>query len=149
MSSQTSVSSSVATCAAVAELCLVRCMPVFQLFLGSAALTAMCVASEPEKYVTWGDAGVIYPPSSLMQHGLWVTGDVINDPKQGLLFRADKPVEGNATGRLVTLPFPKTYRRRLHPCATALPSGTLSYACMERFCRIPARNSRIAQMLTL
>jgi hypothetical protein len=90
-------------------------MRVVQLVLCSAALTAICVASEPEKYVTWGDAGVIYPPSSLMQHGLWVTGDVINDPKQGLLFRADKPVEGNATGSLVYLAVPEDLSKTFAP----------------------------------
>ena len=82
-------------------------MRVFPLVLCSAALTAMCVAAETEKYVTWGHAGVTYPPSELMQHGLWVTGDVVNDSQQGLLFRTDKPVEGNTTGSLVYLAIPE------------------------------------------
>ena len=99
----------------MAELRLVRPMRVFQLVLCSTALTAMCVASEPKKYVTWGNAGVIYPPSELMQHGFWVTGDVINDPKQGLLFRADKPVEGNTTGSLVYLAVPEDLAKTFAP----------------------------------
>ena len=90
-------------------------MRIFQIILCSTALTAMCVASEPEKYVTWGDAGVIYPPSKLMPHGLWVTGDVINDPKQGLLFRADKPVEANTTGSLVYLAIPEDLAKTFAP----------------------------------
>ena len=76
-------------------------MRVFHLVLCSAALTVICVASEPDKYSTWGKAGVIYPPAQLMHHALWITGDVIKNPKQGLLFRADNPVEGNTTASLV------------------------------------------------
>ena len=34
---------------------------------------------------------------------MWVTGDVIYDKKEGLMFRADKPVQGNTTGALVFL----------------------------------------------
>jgi hypothetical protein len=37
------------------------------------------------------------------KRALWVTGDVINDPKEGLMFRAAKPVPGNTTGNLVYL----------------------------------------------
>jgi hypothetical protein len=100
-------------------------MRIFQLVLCSAALTGICVANERDKYSTWGDAGVIYSPTQLMQHGLWVTGDVVNDAKQGLLFRADRPVEGNTTGTLVfTSRFPKNWQRRLDRCAIVLPSGT-------------------------
>lgn len=51
----------------------------------SAALAATCGASELEKYA------------------VWITGDVINDKKEGLIFRADKPVQGNTTGNLVYL----------------------------------------------
>jgi hypothetical protein len=90
-------------------------MRVSHLVLCSAALTSICVASEPEKYVTWGDAGVIYPPSELMRHGLWVTGDVINDSQQGLLFRADKPVEGNTMGSLVYLAVPEDLAKTFAP----------------------------------
>jgi hypothetical protein len=49
------------------------------------AVAATCAASELEKYA------------------VWVTGDVINDMKEGLMFRADKPVQGNTTGNLVYL----------------------------------------------
>src|SRR5438046_1908753 len=92
---------------AVAYLFLVRPMRVFEIVICSMALAALCGATEPDKYSTWGAAGVIYPPSELMQHGLWVTGDVINDPQQGLLFRADKPVDGNTTANLVYLAVPE------------------------------------------
>ena len=90
-------------------------MRVFSLVLCSAAFTAMCVAAEPEKYVTWGHAGVAYPPSELMQHGLWVTGDVVNDPQQGLLFRADKPVEGNTKESVVYLAIPEDLAKSFGP----------------------------------
>jgi len=90
-------------------------MRVFHPILCSAALTAICVANEPDKYSTWGDAGVIYSPTQLMQHGLWVTGDVVNDAKQGLLFRADKPVEGNITGTLVFLAIPEDLAKTFGP----------------------------------
>jgi hypothetical protein len=50
-----------------------------------AAVAVICAASDLEKYA------------------LWVTGDVINDPKEGLMFRADKPVQGNTTGNLIYL----------------------------------------------
>jgi hypothetical protein len=51
----------------------------------TAILTATCAASELEKYA------------------VWVTGDVINDKKEGLMFRADKPIQGNTTRNLVYL----------------------------------------------
>jgi hypothetical protein len=51
----------------------------------SAALALTCAANELEKYA------------------VWVTGDVINDKKEGLMFRTDKPVQGNTTGNLVYL----------------------------------------------
>ena len=57
---------------------------LFVLALG-AALAATCAANDLEKYA------------------VWVTGDVINDPKEGLMFRADKPVKSNTTGNLVYL----------------------------------------------
>jgi hypothetical protein len=60
-----------------------RCL-LFLLALG-AALAATCVANDLDKYA------------------VWVTGDVINDKKDGLMFRADKPVQGNTTGNLVYL----------------------------------------------
>lgn len=90
-------------------------MRVFRLLLCSAAVTVICVAGEGDKYVTWGDAGVIYAPSQLMQHGLWVTGDVINEANQGLLFRADKPVDGNTTGSLVYLAVPEDLAKTFGP----------------------------------
>ena len=92
-----------------------RPVRVFHLVLCSAALTVICVANEPDKYSTWGKAGVIYPPAQLMHHGLWVTGDVINDAKQSLLFRADKPVEGNTTGSLVYLAVPEDLAKTFGP----------------------------------
>ena len=88
-------------------------MRLFHLVICSAALTVICVANEADKYSTWGDAGVIYSPTQLMQHGLWVTGDVVNDAKQGLLFRADKPVEGNTAGTLVYLAIPEDLAKLL------------------------------------
>jgi hypothetical protein len=41
--------------------------------------------------------------SDLEKYAVWVTGDVISDPKEGLMFRADKPVKTNTTGNLVCL----------------------------------------------
>jgi hypothetical protein len=51
----------------------------------SVAIAATCAANDLEKYA------------------VWVTGDVINDKKDGLMFRADKPVAGNTIGNLVFL----------------------------------------------
>jgi len=62
-----------------------------------------CFANGPEKYSVWPDANLVYDRDELVKHGVWVTGDVINDPKEGLMFRVDKPVEGNSTGALVYL----------------------------------------------
>jgi hypothetical protein len=90
-------------------------MRVFLLVVWSAALIRICVANEPGKYAVWGEAGVIYGRSELVQHGLWVTGDVINDPKQGLLFRADKPVEANTMGSLVYLAVPEDLAETFAP----------------------------------
>jgi hypothetical protein len=78
-------------------------MRVFRLFVWSAALAGICGANEPEKYAAWADPGVNYDQTQLSKHACWVTGDVINDTQQGLMFRADKPVEGNTTGNLVSL----------------------------------------------
>src|SRR5262249_23190265 len=55
------------------------------------------------KYTVWPDADIAYHRDELVKHGVWVTGDVINDPKEGLMFRRDKPVEGNPTQTLVYL----------------------------------------------
>ena len=41
--------------------------------------------------------------NELEKYAVWVTGDVINDTKEGLMFRADKPVQGNTTENLVYL----------------------------------------------
>jgi hypothetical protein len=41
--------------------------------------------------------------TDLERYAVWVTGDVINDEKEGLMFRADKPVQGDTTGNLVYL----------------------------------------------
>ena len=90
-------------------------MRIFLLIVCSAALIGSCVANEPDKYAVWGELGVIYGRSQLMQHGLWVTGDVINDPQQGLLFRADKPVEANTTGSLVYLAVPEDLANTFAP----------------------------------
>jgi hypothetical protein len=62
-----------------------------------------CAAKEPENYAVYPDAGIVYHRDELVKHGVWVTGDVINDPKEGLMFRTDKPVEGNTKGTLVYL----------------------------------------------
>jgi hypothetical protein len=62
-----------------------------------------CAGGEPQKYAVYPDASIVYHRDELVKHGVWVTGDVINDPKEGLMFRADRPVEGNTTGALVYL----------------------------------------------
>src|SRR5436190_19824184 len=69
----------------------------------AATLALSCAANELEKYAVYPDAGIVNYREELVQHGVWVTGDVINDPKEGLMFRTDKPVEGNTTGKLVCL----------------------------------------------
>jgi hypothetical protein len=80
-----------------------------------AALTGISAAKEPERYAVWGAAGVVYDKSELMHHGVWVTGDVINDPKEGLMFRTDKPVQGNTTGTLVYLAVPEDLAKTFAP----------------------------------
>ena len=90
-------------------------MRVANRVLFTVAVAAICTAKEPEKYHTWGDAGVIYPPSQLVEHGLWVTGDVINDPKEGLMFRVDRPVQDNTTGTLVSLTVPEDLSKTFGP----------------------------------
>ena len=60
-------------------------MRPFALFVLSAALAATCATNELEKYA------------------VWVTGDVLYDKTEGLMFRTDKPVQGNTTGDLVYL----------------------------------------------
>jgi len=71
--------------------------------LFAAAFAFPCAGNEPKKYAVWPDASIVYHRDELVKHGVWVTGDVINDPKEGLMFRADQPVEGNTTGALVYL----------------------------------------------
>lgn len=85
------------------------------LVVWSVALTGICVADESDKYTVWGEAGVIYGRTELMQHGLWVTGDVVKDSRQGLLFRADKPVESNTTAGLVYLAIPEDLAKTFGP----------------------------------
>jgi len=48
-------------------------------------VAGMCAANELETYA------------------VWVTGHVINDAKEGLMFRADKAIQGNTTDNLVYL----------------------------------------------
>lgn len=63
----------------------------------SAALAATCAATDLDKYA------------------VWVTGDVINDKKEGLMLRADKPVQGNTTGNLVYLAVSENTAKVLAP----------------------------------
>ena len=69
----------------------------------AATVALSCAANELQKYAVYPDAGIVNHREELVQHGVWVTGDVINDPKEGLMFHTDKPVEGNTTGTLVYL----------------------------------------------
>jgi hypothetical protein len=80
-----------------------------------AALIGISAANEPERYAVWGAAGVVYGKNELMKHGVWVTGDVIYDKNDGLMFRADKPVQGNATGNLVYLAIPEDLAKSFGP----------------------------------
>ena len=86
---------------------------------------------------------MIYGRTELMQHGVWVTGDVINDPQQGLLFRADKPVEGNTKEGLVYLAVPEDLAKTFGPMCYRAAQRRISYACTEHFCRIPAPKTRV------
>jgi len=80
-----------------------------------AAFVGISAAKEPEKYAVWGTAGVVYGKKELMQHGVWVTGDVNYDKNEGLMFRADKAVQGNATGNLVYLAIPEDLAKSFGP----------------------------------
>jgi hypothetical protein len=72
-------------------------MRALRLLLLTAAFSCTCAAANLEKYA------------------VWVTGDVINDPKEGLMFRADKPVQGNTTGNLVYLAVPQDLSKTFAP----------------------------------
>ena len=112
-------------------------MRVFLLIVWSVALTGICVADGPDKYAVWGEAGEVYGRTELMQHGVWVAGDVINDPQQGLLFRADKAMEGNTTGNLVYLAVPedlaKTFAPLCYRAAEPQHEATLSRSVAAAF----------------
>jgi hypothetical protein len=113
-----------------------------------AAFVGISAAKEPEKYAVWGTAGVVYGKNELMEHGVWVTGDVIHDKNEGLMFRADKAVQGNATGNLVYLAIPEDLAKSFGPMcyrAAVLPTGTLNYGYAEHFCRIPVQRIRISR----
>lgn len=67
-------------------------------FLGfSAAFALACAANELEKYA------------------VWITGDVLYDKKDGLMFRTDKPVQGNTTRNLVYLAIPEDLAKTFGP----------------------------------
>ncbi|HYR23290.1 MAG TPA: hypothetical protein VEP30_10265 [Chthoniobacterales bacterium] len=80
-----------------------------------AALIGISAAKEPERYAVWGVAGVVYSKNQLMEHGVWVTGDVIYDKNDGLMFRADKAVQGNPTANLVYLAMPEDLAKSFGP----------------------------------
>ena len=44
-----------------------------------------------------------FAADELKKYEVWITGDVLLDKKDRLLFRADKAVQGNSTGNLVLL----------------------------------------------
>ena len=69
----------------------------------AATVALSCAADELQKYAVYLDGGIVSHRDELVQHGVWVTGDVIKDPKDGLMFRTYKPVEGNTTGTLIYL----------------------------------------------
>jgi hypothetical protein len=48
-------------------------------------------------------AASVFAADELKQYEVWITGDVVFGKNQELLFRADKPVQGNNTGNLVLL----------------------------------------------
>lgn len=50
-----------------------------------------------------GAAVSAFAADDLKKYDVWITGDVLIDKKDRLLFRANKPVQGNSTGRLVLL----------------------------------------------
>jgi hypothetical protein len=45
----------------------------------------------------------VFAADELKKYEVWITGDVLIDKKDRLLFRADKAVQGNSTGNLVLL----------------------------------------------
>jgi len=110
-----------------------------------AALVGTAAAEEPEKYPVWGAAGVVYSKNELMEHGVWVTGDVIYDKSEGLMFRADRGVQGNATGNLVYLAIPEDLARSFGPCATGPPRTVSSYGYAAPSFRILLRLTRDTQ----
>ncbi len=50
-----------------------------------------------------GAAVSAFAADDLKKYEVWITGDVLIDKKDRLLFRAEKPVQGNSTGNLVLL----------------------------------------------
>lgn len=90
-------------------------MRAIVLLICIAAVLGIAVAEEPEKYVVWGTPGVVYDKNELMKHGVWVIGDVTYHKDNGLMFRADKAVQGNSTGNLVYLAIPEDLVKSFGP----------------------------------
>jgi len=108
-----------------------------------AALVGTAAAEEPEKYPVWGAAGVVYSKNELMEHGVWVTGDVIYDKSEGLMFRADRGVQGNATGNLVYLAIPEDLAKSFGPiCYRAAENRTKLRLCGAFLPHSPAAGSQ-------
>ena len=76
-----------------------------------------------------------------MRHEVWVTGEVIADPKKGLMFRTDKPVEGNTTGSLVYLAVTEDLAKTFAPMCYRAAERHMQLRLHGAFCCAPAQRT--------